>query len=166
MNPVTYVDPSGYSGTPIPGDYDFIGPVTNSELQAYYDSVRAYNGADITKIPFEYRVPMDTMIEMEYKGYRRANGVNSQGWERNDVKYFRQLAKAHPEYFDADNMRAIRQKQSPIVNDQFIEYFPQYADYKGDLLKHHHIGGGGQAAAYPETLHPGFGGVHKFETKR
>ena len=33
MNPVTYVDPSGYAGKP--GSYDFVGPVSQKELSDY-----------------------------------------------------------------------------------------------------------------------------------
>ena len=45
----------------------------------------------------------------------------------------------------------------------YLKYFPQYAKYEGDALRHHHIGGGGQAVSIPETLHSGFGGVHNYE---
>lgn len=30
-------------------------------------------------------------------------------------------------------------------------------------MRHHHIGEGGQAAALPKSLHPGYGGIHNVE---
>ncbi|WP_408626159.1 hypothetical protein [Anaerocolumna cellulosilytica] len=53
--------------------------------------------------------------------------------------------------------------EAPIVDSQFSKHMPEYSKYDGDLLIHHHIGRGGQVAAYPETLHPGFGGIHNYE---
>ena len=50
-NPVMYADPSGYAS--IPGDYNFVGPVSEKELKNYYKNIRAYQGkAVISKIPY------------------------------------------------------------------------------------------------------------------
>ncbi|MCB2362504.1 hypothetical protein LGL00_26405 [Clostridium estertheticum] len=51
----------------------------------------------------------------------------------------------------------------PVVDEDIIKHFPQYNNRVGDKLIHHHIGGGGQATAVPETLHKGFGGIHNVE---
>ena len=48
---------------------------------------------------------------------------------------------------------------------QFAYYFPQYVDYVGDKLIHHHIGGGGQVGAVPERVHNGYGGIHNVENQ-
>ena len=53
----------------------------------------------------------------------------------------------------------------PKVDKQFVEFFPQYANCEGDILRHHHVGGGGQTYAIPSTLHPRYGGVHNYEKK-
>ena len=163
-NPVMYADPSGYAS--IPGDYNFVGPVSEKELKNYYKNIRAYQGkAVISKIPYEYRVVQDSVIEMDYKG-RKASGTNAAGWERNSAKYFRSLNKKHPEYFSKENLNRIKKGKVPKVDKQFVEFFPQYANYEGDNLRHHHVGGGGQAYAIPSTLHPGYGGVHNYEKKQ
>ncbi|KGJ84662.1 hypothetical protein [Priestia megaterium] len=57
----------------------------------------------------------------------------------------------------------IKRGRVPVVAKQFIEYFPQYGDYIKDSMRHHHIGEGGQAAALPKSLHPGYGGIHNVE---
>ena len=54
----------------------------------------------------------------------------------------------------------------PKVDKQFVEFFPQYANYEGDILWHHHVGGGGQTYAIPSILHSGYGGVHNYEKKQ
>lgn len=56
-----------------------------------------------------------------------------------------------------------RRGRAPEVDKHFVKYFPQYMDYLEAPLRHHHIGEGGQAAALPVTLHPGYGGVHNIE---
>jgi RHS repeat-associated protein len=165
-NPVKYMDPTGYEGEPtppVPGDWNFVGPTTNSELQDYYSNVRAYQGeADITKIPPLYRVDPNSIIQMDYKG-RGYSGTNSSGWVRDNNLYFREYAEIHPEYFSPDNLFRINNNQTPIVDEQYIEHFPQYSDYMGQDLIHHHVGGGGQVAAVPKGLHPGSGGIHNYE---
>ena len=165
-NPVGYFDPSGYNKkTPIPGDYNFVGPVTNSELQSYYSNIRAYQGdVDLTKIPAEYRATKETIIEMDFKGkVKGGSGRNAAGWERNASKYFKELYKKHPEYFDAENVKKITKGKVPVVNEHFLKYFPQYEKYKDTELRHHHVGEGGQAHAIPDPLHPGHGGIHNYE---
>ncbi len=46
-----------------------------------------------------------------------------------------------------------------------LELLDQYdiVGLKGKPLVHHHIGGGGQAMAIPQPLHPGSGGIHNIE---
>ena len=167
-NPVMYVDPSGYANVPIPGDYNFVGPVTNAELQKYFSEVRAYQGnADITKIPEKYRANTDTIIEMDFKGkVKGKSGRNAAGWKRDSATYFKQLYFKHPEYFSETNKARITTRKVPIIDEQYLKYFPEYIEYKGAELRHHHIGEGGQACALPEPLHRGYGEtVRKLEVR-
>ncbi len=146
-NPVGYWDPSGYSKDKIniPGDYNFTGPVTNSQLQSYYSNVRAYQGnVDITKIPAECRANPNTIIEMEFKGKTAAkSGRNAAGWERKSSKYFKELSKIHPEYFSESNMDKIKNNRVPEVDEKYLKFFPEHKNYNGDELRHHHVGEGG-----------------------
>jgi hypothetical protein len=59
-------------------------------------------------------------------------------------------------YYSEANIKNLNNGWS-IVNDAvFRKYFPQYniTALKGKPLIHHHIGGGGQALALPQPLHP------------
>lgn len=68
-------------------------------------------------------------------------------------------------YFSDANIKNLNNGWA-IVNDAvFRRHFPQYeiVGLKGKPLVHHHIGGGGQAMAIPQPLHPGSGGIHNIE---
>lgn len=127
-----------------------------------YSDIRAYRDIDIGKVPIEYRADPRLVSEMNYKG-KKKSGANAAGWERSASKHFNELLYKHPEFFSEANIERIENGLVPVVDDDFIKYFPQYKDCKGDKLIHHHIGGGGQAAAVPQSLHQGFGGIHNFE---
>ncbi|SFB99322.1 HNH/Endo VII superfamily nuclease toxin with a HHH motif-containing protein [Bacillus sp. OV322] len=127
-----------------------------------YSDIRAYRYIDIEKVPIEYRADPRLVSEMNYKG-KKKSGANAAGWERSASKHFNELLDKHPEFFSEANIERIENGLVPVVDDHFIEHFPQYKDCKDDKLIHHHIGGGGQAAAVPQSLHKGFGGIHNFE---
>ena len=127
-----------------------------------YSNIRAYRDIEIEKIPIEYRADPRLVSEMNYKG-KKKSGTNAAGWERSASKHFDELLDKHPEFFSEANVERIENGLVPIVDEDFIKYFPQYNDCMGDKLIHHHIGGGGQAAAVPQSLHKGFGGIHNFE---
>lgn len=127
-----------------------------------YDQIRGYKGRDLTDYDIEYLVDPRLVVEMNFKGKGNA-GTNAAGWERNAKKFFNTLLKSNPEFWSPENTAMIKRGRVPMVDKQFIEYFPQYGDYIKDSMRHHHIGEGGQAAALPKSLHPGYGGIHNVE---
>ncbi|USK34299.1 pre-toxin TG domain-containing protein [Bacillus sp. F19] len=117
-------------------------------------------GTYITKIAADEKL----IIEMPYIG-KGGKSTNSEGWLRDNKFYFKELYKLHPEYFSDANIKNLNNGWA-IVNDAvFRRNFPQYdiVGLKGKPLVHHHIGGGGQAIAIPQPLHPGSGGIHNIE---
>lgn len=104
------------------------------------------------------------VVDMSFKGKNQPTS-NSQGWERNSAKYFQQLHQNHPEMFSAKNTARIQNNQAPIVDQKMIDNNPQFAQFKGEPLAHHHIGGNGQAAAVPRSMHMGYGEIHNHEKK-
>ncbi|MDR1321657.1 MAG: hypothetical protein LBK56_09575 [Gracilibacteraceae bacterium] len=134
--------------------------------------VSAYGGVDRSEIEkarltsdgqrYTLNHKEELVIDMRFKG-AAGSGVNSQGWERNQSYYFRQLQSAHPEYFDRTNTTRIANGQAPSVNKQFLEHFPEYGDFKNQNLIHHHIGKDGQAVALPTGAHRGSGEIHNHE---
>lgn len=117
-------------------------------------------GTFLTKIIADEKL----VIDMPFTGKGKPN-TNSEGWLRDNKYYFNELYKLHPEYFSDANIKNLNNGWS-IVNDAtFRRNFPQYdiVGLKGKPLVHHHIGGGGQAMAIPQPLHPGSGGIHNIE---
>lgn len=104
------------------------------------------------------------VVDMSFKGKNQPTS-NSQGWERSSSKYFQQLHQNHPEMFSAKNTARIQNNQAPIVDQKMIDHNPQFAQFKGEPLAHHHIGGDGQAAAVPRSMHMGYGEIHNHEKK-
>lgn len=104
------------------------------------------------------------MVDMNFMGKNQSTS-NSQGWERNSGKYFQQLYQNHPEMFSTKNVARIQNKQAPIVDQKMIAHNPQFAQFKGEALVHHHIGGDGQAVALPKSMHTGYGEIHNHEKK-
>ena len=101
-------------------------------------------------------------VEMQYIG-KGKNNANSQGWERDSSKYFSELYQNHPEMFSAKNAIRVQQKQAPIVDQKMIDNNPQWAQYRNQVLVHHHIGGDGEAVAVPQNAHKGSGEIHNAE---
>lgn len=105
----------------------------------------------------------DLVVEMPYLGKNNSNS-NSQGWERNSVKYFQTIYEKHPEMFSAKNTRRVLiDKTAPIVDWKMVLYHPEWAEYMGQVLIHHHIGGDGEAVAIPQNAHKGYGEIHNAE---
>lgn len=87
------------------------------------------------------------------------------GYLRDPQYYFNELYKVHPEYFSPRNRALMKAGQSPVNDVQFRSYFPEYdvTGLRGNILIHHHVGGGQQAVAVPGEIHVGFGAVHNNE---
>ncbi|WP_394532621.1 hypothetical protein [Priestia aryabhattai] len=62
-----------------------------------------------------------------YKG-KKKSGANAAGWERSASKHFNELLDKHPEFFSEANIERIENGLVPVVDDDFIKYFPQYKD--------------------------------------
>ena len=160
-NPVKYYDPSGCWKLCPDGKLE---PTGTDE-----DKIRAYRDLDIDELRKVFKVTdpdkllelfladPEFIVDMPYVGEGMRN-ANAQGWMRDSNYFFRELSKLHPEIFSDDNLLRIQNGKAPIVNEKFLEYFPQYADYLDQPLIHHHIGGGGQAMPIPQDLHSGSGG--------
>ena len=104
------------------------------------------------------------VIDMRYKG-KGISTSNSQGWERNSGYYFKELFSRHPEFFSKKNMNRLSKGESPIVDATIVKYFPQYRDYKNEVLIHHHIEKNGKAVAIPASIHKGSGEIHIYENQ-
>lgn len=101
-------------------------------------------------------------VEMPYVG-KGASNANSQGWLRDNKYYTKELYKSYPEAFSEENVKRVEEGRQLQVDCQFSSVFTAYEGFEGQFLVHHHIGGDGQAAAVPASLHIGSGGIQNQE---
>ena len=99
----------------------------------------------------------ELIINMKFKGQTkpRKTTVNAQGWERSAKYYFTELLKQYPRCISQANRNKIESGdfENITVDKTFIDCFPKYAAFQGDVLRHNHIVEDGQAAAIPRTMH-------------
>ncbi|MGG4466559.1 hypothetical protein ABER68_00815 [Paenibacillus alvei] len=129
-------------------------------------SVRVYRDIDDAVLNKEYEIITrkgsfvtkivaddNLVVDMPYLG-KGKQSTNSEGWLR-DNKF----------YFNDANIKNLNNGWAIVYDAVFRKHFPQYdiVGLKGKPLVHHHIGGGGQAMAIPQPLHPGSGGIHNIE---
>lgn len=133
----------------------------------FYEIKDANGNKIICDATFSIQYDDRLMVNMDFKGQlpsdSRPSSINAQGWDRNADSYFRKLLNEHSDWFDTQNTKRILNGESPIINDTFLEHFPQYEEFWGQKLIHHHAGEDGQAFAVPEGVHVGEGGVHNAE---
>lgn len=115
---------------------------------------------ETSKFSIDYNEEL--VVNMPYVGIAE-HGSNAQGWLRKSSYYFDEMILKNPMYFSEINIERIKQKRSPYCDSSFIKYFPEYENFLGSKLIHHHIGRDGQAVAVPENIHVGQGGVHVIE---
>ncbi|WP_339200747.1 T7SS effector LXG polymorphic toxin [Peribacillus sp. FSL P2-0133] len=146
---------TGNTNHPVRVYRDIDDAVLNKEYE-----IITRKGTFVTKIVADEKL----VVDMPYIG-KGKQSTNSEGWLRDNKYYFNELYKLHPDYFSDANIKNLNNGWA-IVNDAvFRRHFPQYdiLGLKGKPLVHHHIGGGGQAMAIPQPLHPGSGGIHNIE---
>ena len=143
---------------------------TQLEMVRRTREVRLYRGLRPGALDDMFLMDRRLIVDMEFVG-RGVRGATSAGWERNAARYWEEIIRRHPEAFSDANLRRIRgtpplaRPYAPVNDEQFRRVFTQYdvRGLRGKALVHHHVGGGGQAAAIPAPLHPGSGGVHNVE---
>ncbi|MDC2940449.1 hypothetical protein ACJTM1_24265 [Bacillus sp. GX] len=146
---------TGNTNHPVRVYRDIDDTVLNKEYE-----IITRKGTFVTKIVADEKL----VVDMPYIG-KGKQSTNSEGWLRDNKYYFNELYELHTEYFSDANIKNLNNGWA-IVNDAvFRRHFPQYdiVGLKGKPLVHHHIGGGGQAMAIPQPLHPGSGGIHNIE---
>lgn len=90
---------------------------------------------------------------------------NADGWLRNKKYYFERIQERNPEAISERNNKLIKADLNIIVDKEFIACYPEYKEFEGDVLIHHHIGGGRQAVAIPSRLHINNVGIHQDEKR-
>jgi hypothetical protein len=132
--------------------------IARNELDKSYSTTNS----DGTEANYTANHSEDLVINMPFRG-KDDPSSNAQGWYRNSPYYFKNLSNNHPEYFSQENMERIDNSRCPYVDEQFAQHCPQYEEFKGEKLIHHHVGEDGQAVAVPSSMHKGHGEIHNVE---
>jgi hypothetical protein len=111
---------------------------------------RVPKGAEFSPLPESYMKP-GAVVDM--RGAPASSATNAAGFPRNGPWFWRQMAETNPNYFDAANAARIRANRSPLINDTWVENFPQHQGFIGEKLVHHHIDQGPIATPIPEIIH-------------
>jgi hypothetical protein len=81
------------------------------------------------------------------------------GGVRNARAFWGAWAREYPDTLGSGNRDLMKEGLSPVVDDIWVQYFPEHAPYMGETLIHHHLGQGPIAIPLPDSVHrnvPGF----------
>jgi hypothetical protein len=115
------------------------------------NAIKSAAGEGPISIQGEHVYNLDYPIDMQ----AAPAGANrtEDGYQRNSQWFWEQLLQRHPELFDEENRKLIKEMRPPIVNDRWLKYFPKHAGYRRQKLRHHHLGRGPLAVPIPEKAH-------------
>jgi hypothetical protein len=85
------------------------------------------------------------------------------GGLRDPRQFWNAWNNIYPETVSEANLARIQLGRSPIVDEQWLQTFPEQSGYLGDTLIHHHLDYGPNAIPLPRSLHsqqPGWGYWH------
>lgn len=103
-----------------------------AKLSDYYDKSK------IVKMPYVGGTP----VSQSARGYLRDKNLF---WKLYQEKGVEALSK--------NNLDRIAQNQSPIVDQKWVEAYPNHQNFLGETLEHHHLNQGGKAIPLPQSLH-------------
>ncbi|MBE6035158.1 MAG: hypothetical protein E7222_10745 [Clostridiales bacterium] len=138
--------------------YSLLGLKKNLEENHTIEIIN--EAGEVTRFKVSYE--SEDVINMPYVGTDFGN-CNSQGWLRDSRYFFKALLSIRPECFSDENKEKIERGRNPICDKRYISFFPEFSNYQGEKLVHHHIGQDGQAVALPQSCHIGSGGIHNFD---
>ncbi|WP_147336688.1 hypothetical protein [Holdemania filiformis] len=142
------------------GDYKYLFASVRQENEKY--GTRAiYNKKylDPATMLYTQSLKHDNRLVVDMPLAMAGQSSSSLGWKRDSVYYKNELLQQCPEAFSEIN----KTQPGMVADEQFVQVFPQYKDFLGQKLVHHHIGEGRQAVYIPESLHVGPVGIHNAE---
>lgn len=87
--------------------------------------------------------------------------LTAHGERRDYLQFWRQWQELDRqlgrETLSPTNLSRIQDNRSPVVDDQWVQYFPEHAPYMLQRLDHHHVAYGPYAVPLPTELHIGSG---------
>ncbi len=112
--------------------------------------------------------PAELVQDMRYIGVDAAHPgrATAEGFALSISDYHRRMYQQEPSLYAGDNLRRCIDREGRFtgrgvvtIDREWAQRFPQYQQFMGEKLMLHVIGGGAQAVAVPESLHPRGGGL-------
>ena len=123
----------------------FVGAVRSAAVQ----QPQPFRQGASTRLPEGYY--SDVVVDM--RGAGNISTTTALGWVRSVRYFWREFRTVRPEALSSNNQALIQSGRSPIVDTQWIRYYPQHGSFVGETLVHHHMGQGPYATAVPMTIH-------------
>lgn len=118
----------------------------------------------VTESPYQVHVdPKSGRGPMAVDTSGFAGEATLKGGVRNPKSFWHEWSKGYGDTLSDANKAAIKAGRSPVVDDKWIQHFPEHAPYKGETLIHHHLDYGPKAIPLPDSVHskqPGWGIWH------
>ncbi len=112
--------------------------------------------------------PAELVQDMRYIGVDAAHPgrATAEGFALSISDYHRRMYQQEPSLYTGDNLCRCIDREGRFtgrgvvtIDREWAQRFPQYQQFMGEKLMLHVIGGGAQAVAVPESLHPRGGGL-------
>jgi hypothetical protein len=137
-------------------------------LGAASNLVRRPRAIPTTHSPYQVHIDPRTRrgpMAIDTSGFKGPSTAN--GGVRNRQAFWGEWSAAYPETLSDANRSLIARPRpsSPLVDDQWIEHFPEAAANRGEMLVHHHLDCGPMAIPLPQSVHgfaPGYGIWHAY----
>jgi hypothetical protein len=115
-------------------------------------AVKGFNGQVIGNFRPTDFYNLEKIIEMPSIIFTTGSKTST-GYLRNASIYWKKYLEKYPQDLSKNNIKLIKQNKSPIVDDTWIQSYPNHKYFKGDILEHHHLHHNGDAIPLPTTLH-------------
>jgi hypothetical protein len=102
---------------------------------------------------------MNPRLVVDMRKAPAGSSENAAGFPRNLVYFWNEILRDNIDLFSAENRQKIAEGRFPVVDETWIQHFPQHASFKGQRLVHHHIEQGPIATPLPESVHQAWHGT-------
>ena len=92
-------------------------------------------------------------MAIDTSAFTSGDTVSSGVGIRNSRQFWNAWSNTYGETLSDANLSRINLGRSPVVDEQWTQFFPEHSNYIDETLIHHHLDYGPQAIPLPETVH-------------
>ncbi|NBT86578.1 MAG: hypothetical protein EBT45_08840, partial [Alphaproteobacteria bacterium] len=92
-------------------------------------------------------------MHVDAREFTSSTSVTSEGAARNAKQFWKLWAEKYPETLSAENIKLIEIKRSPLVDQTWIQHFPEHQHFMSKALEHHHLDHGNLVYPLPKQAH-------------